>query len=289
MSVTNTSHQLNSPFKLKYIFLLTASIFIFGCKTTAVTTVKEEKIIIQKEIPLREYSVQSVLWQQLSGEYKALSYQAFNLAKMQLDEILASNDLPDKPLAIVTDIDETVLDNSPYNAKMIEDDKEYESVSWKAWGELEQATAVPGALEFFNYAQSKGVQVYYISNRKAIQQPETMNNLKKLGFPYIDDEHFLLRTKESGKEARRQSVAADNNIIMLLGDNLSDFSELFDDKSTEERNKVTDDLQSDFGKKFIVLPNPMYGDWEMKGLYEGSYNWTPAQKDSLRKAKLISY
>ncbi|MEZ5007128.1 MAG: 5'-nucleotidase, lipoprotein e(P4) family [Chitinophagales bacterium] len=289
MSVTNTSHQFNQSFKLKYIFLLTASIFIFGCKTAAVTTVKEEKVIIQKEIPLREYSVQSVLWQQLSGEYKALSYQAFNLAKMQLDEILASNNLPEKPLAIITDIDETVLDNSPYNAKMIEDDREYESVSWKAWGELEQATAVPGALEFFNYAQSKGVQIYYISNRKANQQTETMNNLIKLGFPYIDDAHFLLKTKESGKEARRQIVAANNNIIMLLGDNLSDFSDLFDDKSTEERNKVTDDLQADFGKKFIVLPNPMYGDWEMKGLYEGSYNWTPAQKDSLRKAKLISY
>lgn len=276
-------------FKIKFILFLSVTVFILSCKTTAVTKVVEETIVVQKDIPLREYSVQSVLWQQLSAEYKALSYQAFNLAKLQLDEMIAAEDQSDKPFAIVTDIDETVLDNSPYNAKMIEEDREYESVSWKAWGMLEQATAVPGALDFFNYAQSRGVEVFYISNRKEIQKAETMSNLKKLGFPYVDEEHFLLRTAESGKEARRQIVSENKNIIMLLGDNLSDFSDLFDDKSTKERNQVVEELKADFGKKFIVLPNPMYGDWEMNGIYEDSYQWTPAQKDSLRKAKLISY
>ncbi len=76
-------------------------------------------------------------------------------------------------------------------------------------------------------------------------------------------------------------------VVLLLGDNLSDFSELFDGQPTEKRNTTADELREEFGRKFIVLPNPMYGDWETKGLYEGKYDWTPAQKDSLRKAKLI--
>jgi 5'-nucleotidase (lipoprotein e(P4) family) len=76
---------------------------------------------------------------------------------------------------------------------------------------------------------------------------------------------------------------------MLLGDNLSDFMDVFDKKSTQVRNKLVEGMKDDFGRKFIVLPNPMYGDWETKGIYEGRYDWSAQQKDSIRKAKLLAY
>lgn len=251
---------------------------------------KTAKILDSKTeaIPLREHSVQAVNWQQTSGEYRALAYQAYHLAKLSLDHILQKTH-GEKPLAIVTDIDETVLDNSPYNAKLIEEDKEYNSTSWKAWGLLKQAEAVPGAKEFFNYAVSKNVAVFYISNRKVNQVPETLKNLKAHGFPMADEEHILLRGKVSGKEPRRKQVEKSHKIVMLLGDNLSDFAAYFDDASMAKRNALTDENSALFGTKFIVLPNPMYGDWENKGIYKGRYNWSPAQKDSLRKAALKSY
>ena len=154
---------------------------------------------------------------------------------------------------------------------------------------MEKAAAVPGALEFLKYAESKGVQIFYISNRYITQDEETRANLRKLGFPFIDKQHILLREKTSGKEERRKIVLKENEVIMLLGDNLSDFADVFDKKLTNERNKLVEDLKNKFGTEFIVLPNPMYGDWETKGLYEGNYNWSAAQKDSIRKSKLISY
>ncbi|MEO1513436.1 MAG: 5'-nucleotidase, lipoprotein e(P4) family [Bacteroidota bacterium] len=264
-------------------------LLLIGCRNAAVDKTSPQQNDSEAKIPVREHSVQSVLWQQLSAEYKALCHQAFNLAKFQLDEILRQDQGDGKPLAIVTDIDETLLNNSPFNAKMIETDENYSKENWIKWGLLEQATAVPGSLEFLKYAESKGVQVFYISNRYVVQLKETQANLKKLGYPFVDDKHILLREKTSGKEERRQIVLKENKVIMLLGDNLSDFTDSFDSKPTAQRNELAETAKDNFGTKFIVLPNPMYGDWETKGLYEGNYNWSAAQKDSLRKAKLISY
>ncbi|MEQ8705394.1 MAG: 5'-nucleotidase, lipoprotein e(P4) family [Phaeodactylibacter sp.] len=270
----------------KYYYLMLLLFLFSGCQALKTNA---DPYRSEANIPIREHSVQSVLWQQHSGEYKALCHQAFNLARFQLDEILLQSNGEGKPLAVITDIDETLINNSPYNAKMIATDEEYSKEGWIAWGLLEEATAVPGALEFLKYAESRGVQVFYISNRYVVQDKETKANLKKLGFPFIDEQHFLLREKTSGKEERRQIVSKENKVIMLLGDNLSDFAEVFEDKSTNERNEIVETLKDKFGTEFIVLPNPMYGDWETDGIYEGNYNWTPAQKDSIRKAKLISY
>ena len=270
--------------------LLTCCLIILGCENFS----KDQKKLLPTNedttlIPVREHSVLAVLWQQLSAEYRALAYQSFNLAKYQLDEILLDNQKREKPLAIITDIDETVLDNSPYNAKMIELDEEYTKELWIEWGTEKKALPIPGALSFFKYAESKGVEVFYISNRFESQQAETLENLKNVGFPYLDDTHILLKKESSEKESRRNKVEDTHKVIMLLGDNLSDFSMLFDGQSTQKRNELADSLKAEFGKKFIVLPNPMYGDWETKGLYEGSYDWTASQKDSIRKKKLESY
>lgn len=274
---------------IKKVYAVFLGFVLFGCGIQ----VSQQTNLISKEqdvkIPKREYSVQSVLWVQQSAEYKALCYQAFNLAKYRIDEIVSEINTNGKPLAIVTDIDETILDNSPFGANQIIADKEYSEDIWKQWVELEKAAAIPGALEFFKYVESKGIQIYYISNRSITQEKETINNLKKVGFPLADNDHILLKEETSGKETRRQIVTKNNHIVMLLGDNLSDFADLFDNKSTIERNKIAKNLKEKFGKEFIVLPNPTYGDWETKGIYERNYKWSAKQKDSIRKAKLITY
>lgn len=275
--------------KIKTIITLFIFTILFGCKTQqsqSESTISEIKTI---QIPVREYSILTVLWQQHAAEYRALAYQAYNTAQLQLDNILRNRGNYEKPLAIVTDIDETVLNNSPYNGKMIELNEEYSNARWIEWGKEKKAEIVPGSLDFFKYAASKGVEIFYISNRLLVQKSETIENMQKLGFPFLDDAHFLLRETVSGKEPRRLQVQKTHKIIMLLGDNLSDFSEVFDNQNTETRNFKVDSLKAAFGNKYIVLPNPMYGDWETKGILEGKYNWTASQKDSIRHSKIISY
>ena len=268
-----------------YLTITVLLIFNISCKRHSITTSKSIEKKAEKSIPIREHSVQALLWQQNAAEYKALCHQAFNLAKIYLDK--ARINYNKNPTTIITDIDETVLDNSPYNARMIRDDVNYTRATWNAWGKEETAKAVPGALAFFKYANSKGVKIFYLSNRRQEQKEETMQNLIKMGFPAVDSEHVLLRTDTGKKQARRNTILKNHHVVMLLGDNLSDFSELFDDKSTKERNNLVEKMKGNFGTKFIVLPNPMYGDWETKGIYEGSYKWTEKQKDSIRKSKLI--
>lgn len=236
--------------------------------------------------PKREYNVSAVLFQQLAAEYKALCYQAFNVAA---ERVAQAGSTSGKPLAVITDIDETALDNSPYNAMQILEDVEFTKEDWKEWGMKQTAKPLPGAVDFFNLADSLGVEVFYISNRYDNQLEETVANLQQHAFPNADADHVFLKTDTSEKQARRDRVLADYEVVLYLGDNLSDFSQVFDGQSTAVRGQFAASLKKEFGDQFIVLPNAMYGDWESKGIYEGSRDWTAAQKDSLRLAKIQSY
>lgn len=234
---------------------------------------------------LNEESILSLSWLQNSGEYMALCYQAFNSAKMTLDKILKENSEGKK--AIILDVDETVLDNSAYNAGLLGTDKGYSSDTWASWVKAEKATPIPGALEFLKYADSKGINIYYVTNRKAkydLTQP-TINNLKQFEFPQADDKHVILRTDESSKEARRNAIEKDNTVIMLVGDNLDDFDVIFEqDTNKAKREKVKSNM-NEFGMKFIVLPNPVYGGWE--GALDADYfKKTPQEKSEIRMNSL---
>lgn len=275
--------------KTKGIVAFAALTLLFSCKVSISEGQPGLPGKDESHISTREYSIAAVLWQQRSAEYRALAYQAFNIAKMQLDDYLANNERSSKPLAIITDIDETILDNSPYSGKQIELDEDYTTARWDEWVNLKNAKAIPGSLEFFQYAASKGVETFYITNRDEHQKKVTLENLKSVGFPNADEDHILLRRNDSEKETRRDKVKDTHEIIMLIGDNLSDFSYLFEKRSGEERNKSADNLKSLFGTKYIVLPNPIYGDWETQGIFEGKYDWTEYQKDSIRRKKVIAY
>ena len=222
------------------------------------------------------------VFQQQSAEYKALCFQAYNMAKLQLDQYL--QEAPSKPLAIITDIDETVLDNSRYDIQQTLQGKDYEAGSWLEWTARGEADTVPGAPSFLKYAASKGVTIFYITNRNEEERPGTLNNLQRFNLPDADDQHLLMRKGISSKETRREEVMKKYTVVLLIGDNLADFSSLYDKRSTEERNLVTRQLANEFGHRFIIIPNPVYGDWE-SALYQYMPNLSLAQKDSmLRRA-----
>ena len=235
-----------------------------------------------------EYKVQAQVWTQNSAEYRALCFQAFNTAKINIDSFLFSEKKYDRPLAIITDVDETVLDNSPYDGRLILEDISYDRESWVEWGNLEIAEAIPGSLEFLTYASEKGIKVFYVSNRYSEQLESTINNLKRLGFPNVSESTVLLRSDSRSKSERRNSISDGHEVIMLIGDNLSDFNDEFEVKISEERINYTNEMRGNFGTKLIVLPNPNYGDWESNGLFGGE-SFDNIEKDSIRKSNIKSY
>lgn len=201
----------------------------------------------------------SVLYTYYAAEYEALCYQAYNIGKERLTEI-RRNDPANTSLAVVVDIDETVLDNSPSEAKLILENKSYNDEDWNKWCAMAVAEAVPGSVEFLQFADSLGFTIFYISNRKnQFTREGTIQNLLKKGFPQIVEEQILLRTGQRDKEGRRQSITENYTIVMLVGDNIGDFYE--DTEEFAKREKTMIDNKNNFGKKYIVLPNSMYGDW----------------------------
>lgn len=206
-----------------------------------------------------EYQEGAYLWYQTSGEFSALCYQAYNLAKMQLDQSLKEKH--NRKRAVVFDIDETVLDNSFGGAFDIKNNIEWSESRFAEWVSERAATAIPGAREFINYAVSKQVEVIYVSNRKITQIEDTMANFEKLGIK-AKKENLYFMTTDWSKEERRQMLANKYDIILFIGDSLGDFSNAWDSKSSSERRLIVDKNSQNYGVKFIVLPNPLYGEWE---------------------------
>lgn len=206
--------------------------------------------------------VNATVWMQNAGEYKALTLQAYQLAQVRLQQII-DKEQSDKPRAIVLDIDETVLDNSPYQAYQIENRKSYNQEEWAKWTSRAEAEPLAGALDFLNFTKNKGVEIFYVSNRLESERPQTLQNLKSKGFPFADNEHLVLKTDVSSKETRRQAILQKYNIVLFFGDNLSDFSDMYyyNTEGKTASQKVLEHPEV-FGTKFIVLPNAMYGDWE---------------------------
>ena len=228
--------------------------------TLAYLTFAEDIGLLSKSL------IMSTLWQTTSAEYRALAYQAYNIARLRLDEDLKIKRT--KKRAIIVDADETVLDNSPFEISMIVDGAEYYK-DFDNWVKSAQCEAIPGSVEFLNYAYRNGCEIYYISNRKLHHMEGTLKNLKILGFPQAEKAHILLKDDTSNKGIRRDQVDQDHFIVMLIGDNLIDFEDVFRQKSIKERFSSIEKFKDEFGKRVIILPNPMYGEWE-KTLYGGT-------------------
>ncbi len=234
--------------------------------------------------PERDWT-NAVLWQQYSGEYRALAFQAYNFAKLSLKEALWQQ-ANGKPNCVIVDADETIIDNSRFQGYEIKHGYSYNPKHWTEWTAKAMADTVPGALSFLQFAAAKNVETFYLTNRDEADRKGTIENLKKLGFPYVDEEHILLKSNTSDKQPRRNKVLEKYNVLLLCGDNLSDFSNVFYREGKDTKEQV-DAHQHLFGTKFIVLPNPMYGDWEKLLYKEGKYN--EQEKAQQRFDQLKSY
>lgn len=243
-------------------------------------------------------SLLAVAWVQSSAEYEAACRTAYGAAAQSLEKALADRswtaaveqqgDFAGLPPAIIVDVDETVLDNSAYQARLIASGGEFEPATWGAWVEERKATAIPGAAEFLSAAAAKGVRVFYISNREAAQAEATRENLARLGFPDADDlETFYFRDAGRGwkdKSPRRAEVAKTHRVIFVFGDNLFDFQEK--EKATlPEREAIVREKQAWWGARWFMLPNPMYGSWDdaLAGYERGK---PAAEKQRLRAGAL---
>jgi 5'-nucleotidase (lipoprotein e(P4) family) len=191
---------------------------------------------------------------------EAIYLQCYNWASRVLEEQLQSP--YELPPAVILDIDETVLDNSPQTVRQILDRTGFSEAMWDEWCSLAKAEALPGALEFTRLADSLGAEVFYISNRGEHLLNVTLKNLDTLGFPSADEDHVLLKTGTSSKDHRRTLVSDRFDIILMVGDNLGDFAGVFDNRSQDNMQEAIKLNRKMFGSRFIVLPNPMYGGWE---------------------------
>jgi 5'-nucleotidase (lipoprotein e(P4) family) len=223
-------------------------------------------------------TLDAILWVQCSAEWRAHCQQAFNLASRELSSRLedstwtaaleqsADDSREEKKPAIIVDIDETVLDNSPYQARLVLDGKTYTDESWKAWVNQCEASPVPGALPFLIEASRKGVEIFYVTNRKVELEESTRKNLAKFGFPLNAKLDTVLTKNEqpdwtSDKTSRRRLIAKTHRVLMLIGDDFGDFSGAarVDFRTRKEAGEAYGHL---WGCGWFILPNPTYGSWQ---------------------------
>lgn len=242
-------------------------------------------------------NLHAVLWMQKSAEYKANCLQAYKLAELKMQSALKNRkwtaaleqngNYLNLPAAVILDVDETVLDNSPYEAELIQTGDHYSSSTWNAWCNKAAAEAIPGALEFCRSADQQGITVFYVTNRRDHLKEVTRKNLKQLGFPLKENvETILPRLESSDKGTRREIISENYRILLLIGDNLGDFASGFTNGSMQSRDSLLTEYKDYFGTKWISLPNPVYGDWE-GALFEYNYGLNDEEKLNIKMNLLI--
>jgi acid phosphatase len=231
-------------------------------------------------------NLNSTLWYQTSAEFRANSLQTYRQAAFALPALLADKNLTaltnqktdyaTLPPAIIVDIDETILDNSPSAAHEIKFNHPFDAKSWDHWVSLRSAKAVPGAVNFINNAQQQGVKVLFISNRECKprikqsncpQKTDTVTNLKQVGIQQISNDQVWLKSEKpdwtSEKESRRILAAQQFRVIMLIGDDFGDFlPDVKKNITPEQRFQLVDQYDAYWGIRWFMLTNPTYGSWE---------------------------
>ena len=244
----------------------------------------------------QKQSLLAVLFKRTSAEYKANTFQIYTSAKNNIDKALADKswtalknqlkDYQNLPPAIILDIDETVLDNSEHQVRSIKNGTNY-PIGWKEWVSEESAGALPGVKEFLSYANTKGIKIFYVTNRTHDLEEYTRNNIKSLGLPFDNDMDVLLMKNEKGwgsdKTSRRDLIRKDFRVIQIFGDQLDDFIPLTESaKSMNERKILIDKYADMWGEKWYMLINPMYGEWE-EALYEHCWSCYPEENDRVNQ------
>ena len=258
---------------------LLACVGICGCATTGGVG----------STPVHD-NMDAVAWLQTSTEYAAVTTGIYMAATAKLREVANTEGDRTRSMAIVMDIDETVLDNSRYQGQLVLDDATYDSYSWDAWVALRAAEAVPGVVDFVRMSQLLGFHVAFITNRPCRarldaaedcpQAADTLVNLEDVGIDTGSTTLFLKGdrpsdrcrallsepeqvdgTWSSDKTSRRECLRLDYDIIMLFGDQLGDFTEAEDSPSGESGRDIAAEYAEYWGETWFMLPNPTYGGW----------------------------
>mgnify|MGYP002862879427 CR=1 FL=1 len=216
----------------------------------------------------------AVTWMQASAEYQLLTKQIYRSATTQLlvalddpnwsaDEIQSvEGGFQEKPAAIILDVDETILDNSAYNARNIRDKKLFTIDSWNAWCEEGKALPIPGAVEFIHRAEALGVKVFFITDREDSVKQATIENLKKIGVQASEENVLTKNPQLEDKISRRAIVSQKHRVLLLVGDSMSDLCSGMGTREWEERRKIAAEKTELFGSRWVMLPNPAYGGWQ---------------------------
>ena len=249
-------------------------------------------------------NLNAVAWVQTSVEYRAITTQTFRAAADHLDVALKEKNwdalVPGergntaaglKP-AVVMDVDETVLDNSPYQARLIRDGKEYDEISWDQWVAEKKAKPLPGVVDFAKAAAEKGVTILYISNRAVHLKEATLANLREAGLPVADDSVFLglgtvlegCEQNGSEKNCRRRLAGQQYRVLMQFGDQIGDFTEVVANTG-DGRQALFDEYDDWFGERWWMLPNPTYGSWE-PALFNNAWDQPPAARTQAKRDAL---
>jgi 5'-nucleotidase (lipoprotein e(P4) family) len=252
-----------------------------------------------------------VLWTQAAADHTALCLSIYTNAATRIINNITNktftafpsqtNDLAlaTREPAVIFDLDETLLDNSAFQAELIRRGLDYDESVWNEWLSKAAATPLPGASNLLAFVQTKKAHIIYITNRggttnasqKEIARQFTLQNLRSVGFPIESDTDSLLlpgdpektATKSSDKTSRRKLVAEKYRIIALFGDDLGDFVSV-EGKDRVARNQLISENHHQWGTGWFPLPNPLYGSWlrtltrDLKG--------TPHEKQD-QKLKLI--
>ena len=229
----------------------------------------------------------ATLWAQSSAEYEAVTRQVYRVARDNLDQALADPDwraaleqtgnTADLPPAIVLDLDETVLDNTGFEVRIIRRLGKYSRTDFGEWCREIDAPAIPGAKEFLGYAAERNVAVFYYSARRENLRDCTSRNLHALQFPFPDESRLFLNNGTSKAEYRAM-IARNYRILLLVGDNLQDFVDGSRSDPSRRRDLARSHAER-WGREWIMLPNPMYGHWE-SSCYE--YDYQLPREEQLR-------
>jgi 5'-nucleotidase (lipoprotein e(P4) family) len=206
----------------------------------------------------------AVAWKQTAAEYFALCHQAYNLARMQLEKALQHHDPQGKPLAVITDMDDTVMHAASYWGHLINENNDFfDDAVWDRWVPKNLVTPVPGAKDFLSFCEREGVEVFYVTSRNQGEKTYefALGQLRFLEFPFADPEHLTVYRDTSDKSPARTEIGQTHNVVLLIGDNLNDFKRDYYLKDVDERRAAMEHDRAEFGTRFILLPNPTDGHW----------------------------
>ena len=249
--------------------------------------VAAQEALKQKQQYQAETETMGLLWMRTSAEYRALAYQGYNVAMNAVKMAVTDPSHQRKPLAIVLDADETVVDNTKLMGEsIVNGNGRFDAPWWRQAVHQGKSQAMPGAVEFLNEVHKQGVEIFYVSNRYApVNLDVTIQNFKELGFPSVDKDHVLLFEKDSDKQPRFDAIAKKYAVVVYMGDNAGDFPIGTKGKTLAERNAIIDNHKEDFGTTFVVFPNPAYGSW-VSALAKGYQNLSPEEQKQVNNQYL---